>query len=111
MEVLKEKAAEIETVIRTIKGAADVQKDQVTGTPQLRITIDHEAIGRHGINVEDVQQVIQTAVGGEEAGQIFEGIRRFDIVVRYTPESRRSLETISHILIAAPDGVKYRLMN
>ena len=109
MEVLKEKAAEIETVIRTIKGAADVQKDQVTGTPQLRITIDHEAIGRYGINVEDVQQVIQTAVGGEEAGQIFEGIRRFDIVVRYTPESRRSLETISHILIAAPDGVKVPL--
>ena len=109
MEVLKEKAAEIETVIRTIEGAADVQKDQVTGTPQLRITIDHEAIGRYGINVEDVQQVIQTAVGGEEAGQIFEGIRRFDIVVRYTPESRRSLETISHILIAAPDGVKVPL--
>ena len=109
MEVLKEKAAEIETVIRTIEGAADVQKDQVTGIPQLRITIDHEAIARYGINVEDVQQVIQTAVGGEEAGQIFEGIRRFDIVVRYTPESRRSLETISHILIAAPDGVKVPL--
>ena len=109
MEVLKEKAAEIETVIRTIKGAADVQKDQVTGTPQLRITIDHEAIARYGINVEDVQQVIQTAVGGEEAGQIFEGIRRFDILVRYTPESRRSLETISHILISAPDSVKVPL--
>ena len=109
MEVLKEKAAEVETVIRTIEGAADVQKDQVTGIPQLRITIDHEAIARYGINVEDVQQVIQTAVGGEEAGQIFEGIRRFDIVVRYTPESRRSLETISHILIAAPDGVKVPL--
>ncbi len=109
MEVLKEKAAEIETVIRTIEGAADVQKDQVTGIPQLRITIDHKAIARYGINVEDVQQVIQTAVGGEEAGQIFEGIRRFDIVVRYTPESRRSLETISHILIAAPDGVKVPL--
>ena len=109
MEVLKEKAAEVETVIRTIEGAADVQKDQVTGIPQLRITIDHEAIARYGINVEDVQGVIQTAVGGEEAGQIFEGIRRFDIVVRYTPESRRSLETISHILIAAPDGVKVPL--
>lgn len=109
MEVLKEKATEVETVIRTIKGAADVQKDQVTGTPQLRITIDHEAIARYGINVEDVQGVIQTAVGGEEAGQIFEGIRRFDILVRYTPESRRSLETIGRILIAAPDGVKVPL--
>ena len=109
MEVLKEKAAEVETVIRTIKGAADVQKDQVTGTPQLRITIDHEAIARYGINVEDVQSVIRTAVGGEGAGQIFEGIHRFDIVVRYTPESRRSLETIGHILISAPDGVKVPL--
>ena len=109
MEILKEKAAEVETVVRTIEGAADVQKDQVTGTPQLRITIDHEAIARYGINVEDVQRVIQTAVGGEEAGQIFEGIRRFDIVVRYTLESRRSLETIGHILISAPDGVKVPL--
>ncbi len=109
MEVLKKKAAEVETVIRTIKGAADVQKDQVTGTPQLRITIDHEAIARYGINVVDVQGVIQTAVGGEAAGQIFEGIRRFDILVRYTPESRRSLETIGHILISAPDGVKVPL--
>ena len=109
MEVLKEKAVEVETVIRTMEGAADVQKDQVTGTPQLRITIDHEAIARYGINVEDVQRVIQTAVGGEEAGQIFEGIRRFDIVVRYMPESRRSLETIGHILISAPDGVKVPL--
>ena len=106
MEVLKEKAAEVEAVIRTIKGAADVQKDQVTGTPQLRITIDHEAIARYGINVEDVQRVIQTAVGGEDAGQIFEGIRRFDILVRYTPESRRSPEVIRHILITAPDGAK-----
>ena len=109
MEVLKEKAAEVEAVIRTIKGARDVQKDQVTGTPQLRITIDHEAIARYGINVEDVQHVIQTAVGGEEAGQIFEGIRRFDILVRYTPESRRSPETIGHILISAPDGAKVPL--
>ena len=109
MEVLKEKADEVETVIRTIRGAADVQKDQVTGTPQLRITINHEAIARYGINVEDVQGVIQTAVGGEEAGQIFEGIRRFDILVRYAPESRRSMETIGHILISGPDGAKVPL--
>ena len=109
MEVLKEKAAEVEAVILTIEGAADVQKDQVTGTPQLRITVDHEAIARYGINVEDVQHVIQTAVGGEEAGQIFEGIRRFDILVRYAPESRRSLEIIRHILITTPDGAKVPL--
>jgi cobalt-zinc-cadmium resistance protein CzcA len=109
MEVLKEKAAEIEAVIRGINGAADVQKDQVTGTPQLRIRIDRQAIARYGINVEDVQNVIRVAVGGETAGQIFEGIRRFDIFVRFAEEARNNAEAIRHILIAAPGGAKVPL--
>jgi cobalt-zinc-cadmium resistance protein CzcA len=109
MEVLKEKAAEIEVVIREIPGAADVQKDQVTGTPQLRIRIDRQAIARYGINVEDVQNVIRTAVGGETAGQIFEGIRRFDIFVRFAKDARDDNQEIRHILIAAPDGAKIPL--
>jgi cobalt-zinc-cadmium resistance protein CzcA len=109
MDVLKEKAAEIEALIREIPGAADVQKDQVTGTPQLLIRIDRQAIARYGINVEDVQNVIRTAVGGESAGQIFEGIRRFDIFVRFVEEARNDAEAISHILIAAPGGVKVPL--
>jgi len=109
MEVLQEKAAQVESVIRSVPGSADVLKDQVAGTPQLRITVNHEAISRYGINVEDVQQVIRTAVGGEEAGQIFEGIPRFDIVVRYTPESRRTSEAIGQILISAPSGANVPL--
>jgi cobalt-zinc-cadmium resistance protein CzcA len=109
MEVLKQKAAEVEAVIRTVPGATDVQKDQVTGTPQLRITVDRQAIARYGINVENVQSVIQTAVGGEKAGQIFEGIPRFDIVVRYADGSRSTAEAIGRILVAAPDGQKVPL--
>ena len=109
IEVLKEKAAEIEAVIRSVPGAADVQKDQITGTPQLRITVDREAIARYGINIEEVLEVIRTAVGGEEAGQIFEGIARFDILVRYTPESRNRTEVIRRILIHAPGGAKVPL--
>ncbi|RJX34080.1 MAG: efflux RND transporter permease subunit [Desulfurivibrio sp.] len=109
MEVLKEKAAEIEAVVREIAGAADVQKDQVTGTPQLRIRINRQAIARYGINVEDVQSVIRTAVGGETAGQIFEGIRRFHIFVRFAREARDDAEAIRHILIAAPGGAKVPL--
>ena len=104
MEVLKQKASEIETVIRAVPGAADVQKDQVTGTPQLLITVDRQAIARYGINVEDVQAVVRTAVGGETAGQIFEGIRRFDIFVRFSQQDRGDVESIKHILIAAPGG-------
>ncbi|MGH7825400.1 MAG: efflux RND transporter permease subunit [Candidatus Binatia bacterium] len=104
MEVLKEKAEEIEAVLRTVPGAADVQKDQVTGTPQLRITMNRQALSRYGINVEDAQKIIRTAVGGERAGQIFEGIPRFDILVRYAPESRSSAEVIRNILVHAPGG-------
>ncbi|MFQ5950029.1 MAG: efflux RND transporter permease subunit, partial [Nitrospiria bacterium] len=105
MAVLKEKAAEIEAVIRSVPGAADVQKDQVTGTPQLRIIVDRNAIARYGINVNDVQMVVRTAVGGEKAGQIFEGIPRFDVLVRYAPESRARVEAIRQILIPSPEGV------
>jgi cobalt-zinc-cadmium resistance protein CzcA len=108
-EVLKSKAAEIETIIRKVPGASDVQKDQVTGSPQLRIMVDRQAIARFGINVEDVQSVIRTAVGGEKAGQIFEGVRRFDIYVRYVPGARDTAEAIRHILIAAPGGEKVPL--
>lgn len=104
MDVLKEKAAEIESLIRTIKGARDVQKDQVTGTPQLRITINRQSISRYGINIEDVQKIIKTAVGGEKAGQIFEGIPRFDILVRYRLKNRSTNEAIQHILVPAPGG-------
>jgi len=109
MNILKEKATEIEAVIRDIPGAADVQKDQVSGTPQLLIRIDRQAIARYGVNVEDVQGVIRTAVGGESAGQIFEGIRRFDITVRFTEEARNNAEAIRHILISAPGGAKVPL--
>ena len=104
MEVLGRKAGEIEAVIRSVPGAADVQRDQVAGTPQLRITVDRPAISRYGINVDDVQRVIRTAVGGEKAGQIFEGIPRFDIVVRYSPEGRSDAEAIGHILVPTPAG-------
>jgi len=109
MEVLQEKAAAVERLVRGLPGAADVQKDQVSGTPQLRISVDREAIARYGINVADVQNTIRTAVGGETAGQIFEGIARFDILVRYVPGSRDTAEAIRHILIHAPGGAKVPL--
>ncbi|MGY8825968.1 MAG: efflux RND transporter permease subunit [Candidatus Latescibacterota bacterium] len=109
MEVLKEKSADIEAVIRSVEGAADVQKDQVTGTPQLLIKVDRAAIARYGVNVHDVQEVVRTAVGGQEAGQVFEGIARFSILVRYAPEHRSTPEEISRILVLASDGKRIPL--
>ncbi len=104
LDILKEKADEIASVVRVIPGADDVQVDQISGTPQLLITVNRHAIARYGINISDVQEVIRAAVGGETAGQIFEGIRRFDILVRFSPEFRDNAEAIKNILIQSPDG-------
>lgn len=109
LEVLKIEAEKIASVLRTIKGAEDVQVDQVTGTPQLKIVVNRHNIARYGINVEDVQQVIRTAVGGETAGQIFEGIKRFDILVRFSPNARLTARAIGEILIKAPNGTNVPL--
>ena len=63
LDVLKERADEIASVVSRVEGAEDVQPDQISGAPQLRIDIDREAIARYGVNVEDVQHTIRTAVG------------------------------------------------
>ncbi len=104
LETLKTSADMVAAVVRKVPGAADVQVDQVTGAPQLQIRIDRGAIARYGLNVADVQSVITAAVGGEVAGQIFEGMKKFDILVRFVPEARNSSESIQEIIITAPDG-------
>jgi cobalt-zinc-cadmium resistance protein CzcA len=104
LQELKKQADRIAEVIGEVRGAADVQVDQITGTPQLLITVDRAAIARYGINVEDVQHTIEAAVGGATAGQLFEGIRRFDILVRYHEEHRSTPEQIKDILVKAPSG-------
>ena len=104
LDRLVETAQRIERVVTQIHGAADVQTEQVTGQPQLQIKVDREAIARYGINVEDVQEAIETAIGGEEAGQVFEGIRRFDITVRLQEAFRANIDAIGGLLIPTPGG-------
>lgn len=109
LEVLGTQAAEVAAALAKVPGAADVQVDQVGGAPQLLIRVDRRAIARYGTNVRDVQEVVRAAVGGEVAGQIYEGVRRFDILVRYAPEARSTAEDIRRVLIAAPDGARVPL--
>ena len=109
LNLLKQKADEIAQVVGEVEGAADVQVDQVSGMPQLLIKVDRQAIARYGINVADVQDVIRTAVGGATAGAVFEGTRRFNILVRYAPEYRQTLEAISQILVQGPEASKIPL--
>jgi cobalt-zinc-cadmium resistance protein CzcA len=86
-----------------------VQVDQVSGTPQLVIIPDRHAIARYGLNIADVQAVISSAIGGAKAGQVFEGIRRFEILVRYPEESRNTPEVIGNLLITAENGMNIPL--
>lgn len=109
LDVLMGKADEIAAVVREVAGAADVQVDQVSGTPQLLIRVDREAIARYGFNVEDVQEVVEAAVGGHVAGEVFEGIRRFEILVRYPEEHRATAAQIADILVVGPDGLRVPL--
>ena len=109
LEVLADKAQAIEEVMRTVRGAQDVQRDQIGGTPQLRITLNREAIARYGLNVNDVQSTLSMAVGGSEAGQVFEGIRRFDIYLRLKEKARNEAEVIRQLIIENAAGQRIPL--
>lgn len=109
LNVLKTKANEIAAVLKTVPGAADVQASQVDGASQLLIRPDRQSIARYGLNLGQVQQVIKAAVGGVEAGHIFEGTRRFDIYVRYEKKARNNKKAISEILIKTPGGQRVPL--
>lgn len=104
LDTLKAKADEIAEVLGKVPGAADIQPDQIAGAPQLLIRVDRQAIARYGINVAAVQKTIAAAVGGATAGQVFEGIRRYDIMVRFHEEHRSTPEQIGGIPVKAPDG-------
>ncbi|CAN7766392.1 CusA/CzcA family heavy metal efflux RND transporter [Pseudorhodoferax sp. LjRoot39] len=102
MDVLNKNAREIETVLNAIPGAAEVNVEQTTGLPMLTVNIDREKATRYGINIADVQDTIATAIGGRGAGTLFEGDRRFDIVVRLPENVRGNLDAIRRLPIALP---------
>jgi len=109
LDTLKAKADQIAAVLRTLEGAADVQTEQITGTPQLLVRPDREALARYGVNLAEVQETIRAAVGGARAGQVFSGIRRFDIYVRYQAPFRETQEDVEQLLVTAPDGMRIPL--
>lgn len=104
MEVLAAKGEEIARVLRAVPGAADVAVETTEGLPVLNLTVRREEIARYGINVADVQEVIEAAVGGVEAGEIVQGDRRFDLTVRLAEPYRRDAEAIGRVRVPAPGG-------
>jgi len=104
LDVLLATAQEVGEVMEKVPGAADVKVEQVTGLPMLSITPNRKAIARLGLNVADVQEVIEVAVGGKSAGEVFEGDRRFDLVVRLPEELRSDIEALKRVPVPLPAG-------
>jgi cobalt-zinc-cadmium resistance protein CzcA len=102
MDVLNATAAKIAAAMQKVNGASEVKVEQTTGLPVLTINIDRDKAARYGLNVGDVQDTIAVAVGGRKAGTLYEGDRRFDMVVRLSDAMRKDIDGLSALLIPVP---------
>lgn len=109
MDILREKGEEIARVLASVRGAEDVMTEKVSGLWYLEVDIDRDAIARYGINVADIQDVLQIAVGGKAVSELFQGERRFSVAVRFPMELADDPERIGNILVSAPTGERIPL--
>lgn len=109
LEQLKKLANHISKVAQSIQGAQDLRVERVTGQQYLQVEIDRQAIARLGINVADVNDMLETAVGGKAATEVYEGERRFAAVVRLPEGFRNNVEAVSNLLFTSPNGAQARL--
>lgn len=109
LDTLLREANEIAKIVRAVPGAEDVKVQQVTGLPVLQININREAIARYGINVGDVQQIVESAIAGTQATEVFEGFMRFGLVVRFPTWARKDAAAIGNLQVSAPGGQKIPL--
>jgi cobalt-zinc-cadmium resistance protein CzcA len=99
-------AAKIHGVMKDVRGVKDLAVLHLMGQPNLLIEVDRQACARYGLQVGDVNDVIQAAIGGQAVTQVYEGEKWFDLVVRFMPEFRRDIDTIGQILVSTPEGAK-----
>jgi cobalt-zinc-cadmium resistance protein CzcA len=104
LDQLLKTAQEIESAVKKVEGAADVKVEQTSGLPTLSIIPDRKRLDLYGLNIADVQDVVQVAMGGREAGQVFEGDRRFDLVVRLPEKLRTDMKSLEMLPIPMPNA-------
>jgi heavy metal efflux system protein len=109
LKTLEEKGDQIVSIMSKIKGVQDLGLFRVIGQPNLDYVVDRQAAGRYGINVSDIQDAIQTAVGGNAVSQVLQGEARYDLVVRYLPQYRNTQEAIDNIRLLSPSGERVSL--
>ena len=109
LHVIEQKSAEIKQVIQQIPGAVDLYAERSTGAPYLEMTVDRPAANRYGLNVADVQDVIETAIGGKTLTTTIEGRQRFPVRVRYARDFRENPQQLGDVLVTGSNGAQVRL--
>ena len=109
LKTLEEKGDEVVGVMRKIPGVEDLGLFRVLGQPNLNISVDRQQAARHGINVSDVQDAVETAIGGKAVSQVLQGEQRYDLVARYEAPYRDTKEAIENIRLVAPSGERVAL--
>jgi cobalt-zinc-cadmium resistance protein CzcA len=109
LRLLEDKADEIVSILRNVQGIEDLGVFRVLGQPNLNVTVDREAAARYQINVSDVQDAIQTAVGGSALTQVLKGEARYDLTLRYLPQYRDTKQAIENIRLLSPTGARVAL--
>ena len=102
---LQKVADQVALKLRSVEGAADVRVEQISGLPTLNVAIDHVAAAQYGLTAADVSDALSTGIGGTAAGKIFEGDRRFNVVVRLDDASRNDPDQLASLPIATPSGL------
>jgi cobalt-zinc-cadmium resistance protein CzcA len=109
LEVLRERGERIARVVASVPGAADVKLEQTAGLPVIRVRVDRDRCARYGISVGDVLDTVEAARAGKVVGTVFEGQRRFSLVVRFDDETTRSLDALGNVPVASPSGASLPL--
>ena len=109
LNLIEQKSEEIKNVMRTIPGAVDVYAERTTGSPYLEMTVDRPAADRYGLNVADVEDVIETAVGGKNLTTTIEGRQRFPVRVRYARDFRENPQQLGDVLVTGSNGAQVPL--
>lgn len=109
LEILNKKANEIKSLVENVEGADDITVEKVVGLPEMNVNFDRAKIARYGLNIEDLNEMIAMGFAGKSLGSIFEGEKRFDLVVRLDENNRRDLSNLQNLYVDTPSGEKVPL--
>ena len=109
LNILANKANEIKNLIEGVEGASDISVEKVEGLPQMSVTYNRQKIARYGLNISDVNRLISMGFAGETVGSVFEGEKRFDLVLRLDQSQRKNIENLKNLLVDTPNGKKIPL--